>query len=505
MRTLPVPYHRLSGLYPSLFVDLVRGEPRASSFFTVPWRDRAALVERSRRAAAKGLEPQVLDGLRAYHRDLGAPAASLASLEALGRGAAAVVTGQQPSVGFGPLYNLYKAAGALKLAEEVTAAGVPCVALFWNHSDDTRGGDAVAFPDRENKVREVPLPPGEEPGRPLYETGSAEALRMFALKLAESLPRTEFSEGLGELLLATQRGSIAESFSRLLLATLGKRGLVVLEPRHLAGARSAALFDAHLRDPGRLSKAVEEGRAAVVGSRYEDHLGREVGLDLFDVYGGRRTRLEAPGTSKGRLSAGVALRPILQDAVLPSCAYVGGPSEVGYQAVLGPAYAAFGVEPAVLIPRPTATLLEPKVLRALEGAEPGEGLFGGPARAAAPEEEVLGRLERLGGRWAGEAAEALGPLAGEASLTRALEKTSGKLKEALGALAGRVRDELERREETGRGRRARLAAHARPLGRLQERVFTPLYYAALFGPGLIEALAGAVDVRSDSHQCIEIL
>lgn len=504
MKTSFVPYHRLAGLYPSLFVDVVRGEPRAAKLFALPWRDPKALLERARRAAARGLEPGVGDVLRAYHHDLGAPAESLKGVERLRQGAAAVVTGQQPSVGFGPLYNLYKAAGALKLAKEVEAAGVPCVPVFWNHSDDTRGGESVFFPDRENKIREIPLPPGEA-GRPLYEAGSPEALRMFAIALGEALPRTEFSAPLDALLKSTHTGTIAESFSRLLLALFGREGLVVLEPRHLEGARAAALFEAHQRQPERLAKAVEEGRRSVLAEHYEDHLGRDVGLDLFEIRGGRRIRVETPGAGKGRLSAGVALRPLLQDAVLPTCAYVGGPSEVGYQAALGPAYAAFGVEPPVVVPRPTATLLEPKLLRALEGKEPGEGLFGAAGPAAAPEDEILGRLGALGERWTAEAAAILGGLGEAPSLARALERTSGKVGEALGALAGRVKEELERREETGRGRRSRLDAHARPLGKLQERVFTPLYYAALFGPDILGALARALDVRAEQHQCIEIL
>jgi uncharacterized protein YllA (UPF0747 family) len=297
---------------------------------------------------------------------------------------------------------------------------------------------------------------------------------------------------------------VAECFSRLLLELFGREGLLVLEPRQLDGERSARLFDEHQRHPERLAKAVEEGREAVLAEMYEDHLGREVGLDLFEIAGGRRSRVEAPGKAKGRLSAGVALRPILQDAVLPTCAYVGGPSEVGYQAALGPAYAAFGVEPPVVAPRPTATLLEPKILRALEGVDLAEAILGEGVTAPAPEEEILRRLESLGERWSAEAVDVLGPLGQGPSLARALEKTSGKVREALGALAGRVKEELERREETGRGRRARLLAHLRPLGKPQERVFTPLYYASLFGPDVLPRLAAALDARGEAHQSIEI-
>ncbi|HEX7899963.1 MAG TPA: bacillithiol biosynthesis BshC [Planctomycetota bacterium] len=498
MNRSAVPYHRLRSLYPSLFIDVVGGEPRASKLFRHPWRDPAALVARAKRAAEKGMEKGVLDALRAYHIDLDAPKESRASLDLLGKGAAIVITGQQPAVALGPLYNLYKAAGAIQLAKEVGA-----VPVFWNHSDDTRGGESAAFPDREHKVREVPLPPGE-PGKPLYEAGTPEAFRMFVGALGEALPRTEHTDRVNELLRRTQVGSIAEAFSRLLLALFGPEGLVVLEPRHLEGERAAKLFDEHQRHPERLSKAVEAGREAVVREMYEDHLGRDVGLDLFEIKGSRRTRVEAPGAGKGRLSAGVALRPLLQDAVLPTCAYVGGPSEVGYQAALGPAYDAFGIEPPVVAPRPTATLLEPKITRALEGGDLAGALIGEGATAPGPEEDVLRRLEELRERWTAEAADALGPLRGP-SLERALEKTTGKVREALGALSGRVKDELERREETGRGRRARLLAHLRPLGKPQERVFTPLYYAALYGPDVLPRLAAALDVRSESHQRIEIL
>ena len=38
------------------------------------------------------------------------------------------------------------------------------------------------------------------------------------------------------------------------------------------------------------------------------------------------------------------LRPLLQDRLLPTAAYVGGPAEIAYHAQIGPAYAAFDAE-----------------------------------------------------------------------------------------------------------------------------------------------------------------
>lgn len=510
LKTRFVGYDLLGAHYPSLFVSYLRDDGRAAAFFAHRYRDPEALAARARAAAGRGLEREVLGALREYHDGLGAPAEARQALEKLGRGAAAVVTGQQPSPGAGPLYNLYKAATAIRLAEWIESRGVPCVAVFWNHSDDVRRpGLGVAFPDRENRVREVPLPPPEEPHAPLYEEGSDEALRLFGAVLAEALPATEFRPGLAERIREAHRGSVAECFSRTLWNFLGRRGLVIVEPRHLGGVRQAELFERHLAEPDLLARAVEEGRSAVRAAGFEDQLGREVGLDLFEIRGGRRLRWEGRGRPAGRLSAGVALRPLVQDAVLPTCAYVGGPSEVGYQAALLPAYRAFGIDPPVIFPRATGTVLEPKIARLAEKAgladaelfAGGEALlprFLGPGAPDAPAD-----LARLGERWMEEVDRRLGSLASLPSVRRARERTAAKVGEALGALAERVREEQSRRETTGRGQWAKLVTHVLPGGKLQERVFTPLYYACLFGPSWAGEVVGALDPFAFAHALLE--
>lgn len=485
-------------------------DKRTSAFFAHSYRDREALLARAGKAAGRGLEREVLEALREYHRRLDAPAEAREALEKLGRGAAAVVTGQQPSPGAGPLYNLYKAITAIRLAEGIDSRGIPCVAVFWNHSDDVRRpGLGVSFPDRENRVREVPLPPPEEPHAPFYEAGSDEALRMFGAVLAEALPATEFRPELADRIRAAHRGSVAECFSRTLWDLLGRRGLVMVEPRHLEGTRQSELFDRHLADPNRLSRAVEEGREAVRAAGFEDQLGRGVGLDLFEIRGGRRLRWEGRGRPAGRLSAGVALRPLLQDAVLPTCAYVGGPSEVGYQAALLPAYRAFGIEPPVVFPRATATILEPKIVRIVQKAGLSEAeLFAGGAallpRFLGPGgADVTEELARLGAKFLEEVdrcLEALGPLP---SVRRARERTAAKVQEALAALAERVREEQARQETTGRGQWAKLLTHVLPGGKLQERVFTPLYYTCLFGPSWIGEVLEALDPFAFAHALLE--
>ena len=60
------------------------------------------------------------------------------------------------------------------------------------------------------------------------------------------------------------------------------------------------------------------------------------------------------------------LRPLAQDHLLPTAAYVGGPAEIAYHAQIGPSYAHFGIPRPPLLPRPGVTLVEPAQARVLE-------------------------------------------------------------------------------------------------------------------------------------------
>jgi uncharacterized protein YllA (UPF0747 family) len=79
---------------------------------------------------------KVSEILERQNRAWGASGKALANIERLRRGAVAAVTGQQVGLFGGPLFSIFKALTAVKLAEQATAAGVDCVPVFWLATED---------------------------------------------------------------------------------------------------------------------------------------------------------------------------------------------------------------------------------------------------------------------------------------------------------------------------------------------------------------------------------
>ena len=97
--------------------------------------------EQAKNAAAKlNYDPArraaVAAVLERQNGDWGMSEAARRNLRRFRAGAAAVVSGHQLSFFGGPAYSFYKALSAIKMAEEITAAGTECVPIFWLASED---------------------------------------------------------------------------------------------------------------------------------------------------------------------------------------------------------------------------------------------------------------------------------------------------------------------------------------------------------------------------------
>jgi len=461
MRIERVPLSALPDHFRPIAAAFAADDPRLRTRFPVSWRDDPALKEHARRAASRGLDPDVkLDPGPAFDK--------------LKKGAPAVVAGQQPSVALGPMYNVYKAMTAVRWARKLDA-----VPVFWNHSDD----------DNLEGLNRVATPEGAVEAS--WSGEGALAFRKATLDL-DALAR------LGADVSRLQRhGDVAGDFTRLLHALFGDE-LLVVEPRQLDGPRAREVLRKAMAEPARVQTAIDQGGERLKDLGFERALGHSLGSNVYAFEGPRRVRAES---ADGRLSAGVAMRLIVQDAVLPTALVIAGPNELAYLAQLRELYEAFGRTGPVVAPRITATLVDPKAARvaAALGAS-GASLLSGEAalRRGAVRSDLLAEVDSLSEdlRRRLEAIEG-GPGGPVRDATR---KTREKLKTILAAYRERVLQSGEEADGVGADRARKLAAHLTPEGKLQERVMSVWHFLAVAGKDLVKTLTDELDPFCPDHQ-----
>jgi len=305
------------------------------------------------------------------------------SLDLLSRpGTVAVVTGQQVGLFSGPAYTVYKALTAARLAEQLTSQGIPAVPIFWvatedhdfaevNHSFvfDGEHHPVILRVDGENGTER---PVGTIP----IDTPPLDRLR-------KALAAFPFGEEAADLVAgAYQPGAtFGRAFQALLERLLGGRGLLFIDPLDDAVRRLAAplLRDA-LQDGKNLhAKLMERNRELeAAGYHAQVHLEAKTSL-VFLLEGGRRITLRKQNgdyVSKDRrysaaelaelaehLSPNALLRPVVQDYILPTVAYVGGPAELAYMAQSQVIYEDLLQRMPVMLARSGFTLLDAKTAK----------------------------------------------------------------------------------------------------------------------------------------------
>lgn len=455
-------------------------------------------------------------------------------LEAVLRGEGCFVsTGHQPVLFLGPLYVLYKALTAIELARALEARwGRPVVPLFWIAADDHDWDEVgrTALLDVEGDLRAVELePPEGRAARPVGPSPLGPGIETRIETLFSALPDSDFAPALADAVGEAYRpdATMTVAFAALLRSILGDRGYAWLDSDAPALKEAAGpLFREILEDPERALGAAERGARALEEAGFDPPITRlEEALPLFFDTGARRERLyvgdggirpgregapeplavwlrrleEAPGS----FSPNVASRPVLESYLLPIAATVLGPGETAYWSQLPPLFEAFDVSFPVTHPRAAWLLVERHIRRLLDrfGLGPDDLSDGGDAAAAELTESSRPReVERAIGLLRGAVGEGLSDVEGairEAlpGVKAAVGKARKGLFDAIGELESVVDRETRRRLEIEIGQIRRCAEQLFPDGAPQERVSSPFYYLARYGPALVDRLAEETGVR----------
>ncbi|MBI5363090.1 MAG: bacillithiol biosynthesis cysteine-adding enzyme BshC [Planctomycetes bacterium] len=450
--------------------------------------------------------------------------------------ACVVVTGQQPGLCASPLYSLYKALHALRLARRLSQAWErPVVPLFWNHADDHDVAEVhhLHVLNANLDLQKVGLA-GMSSGRQMLSriVLDEERQRLGAIRalLGDLVRDTPHGERVLAMLLPRHGESLARAFTRTFTELLGPLGLVVLEPDWIRPAMTRALarlielepssfLDAGsraLRAAG-LEPAIDPANAALLFTI--DERGRRAlrpggeGWKYDDEEGSRTTTELVAELVQDPLawSPGALLRPLVQDLCLPVAAYVGGWGELAYHAQLAELRLAAGVPATPFVPRISITLVDPETRVALTKVEASvadvlraRGEFA-VARSQEPPPPVLARLRAIASsaaRDVGALREDLAEL--DPSLPVLARRTIDQVKGSIETLAEKA--ERVHQNKTGKGRRheRRLNNALFPRGEPQERVLGPLASLARFGDAWLAELAGELDPFPAEHLVLHL-
>lgn len=521
-----------------LFADFLSYSPQVRSFYPRSPRFSEWLAQQQPNLRYDGHRREQVAGiLERQNRGWNASPKTLANIERLKRGACVAVTGQQVGLFGGPLFSLFKALSAVKLAEEASAAGVDCVPVFWLATEDHDLAEVnnTALPNSEGVLQKITVSSQGLPEAPVGTIHFGPEIEPLVAAASDLLGASEVTDALRDAYRPGE--TLGSAFAFLFTRLFSGWGVILMdasdpklhavgEPIYRAAIERAAELDEALLARGKDLEAAGYHQQVKVtpsstlvftfreGARVPIHRringANEVEFLVRAEKISKSALLEQVAQAPQNFSANVLLRPVLQDYLLPTLVYTGGSAEVAYFAQAAVVYEALLRYVTPVLPRFSATLVEPKPQRLLEryGLKLID-LFHGPEKLR----------ERLGERALPTDLQAAFDQASsqvEASLSR-IREALGRLDPTLVDAASRAGSKIQYQLEHLRASAARaelrqselLARHAEALTNalypekaLQEREIAGVYFLARQGIDLLQQIYDAIHTDCLDHQVI---
>jgi len=527
-----------------LFTDYLYDFARVSPFFRFdPFQQESFFKAAQSLRYEDALRRQVAAALREQNRALVAGEAGQKTFENLEKleqsDCYAVVTGQQVGLFTGPAFALYKALTAIKLARHLSDQGLKAVPVFWLASEDhdlaevnhcfLRNSEGV--PQRLEYTVDPPAPDA-----PVGTLRFTEAILPLLEPLRAMAGDSPAGRQIVEMLAECYRPGegFGTAFGRFIARLFAAYGVVVadqMDPRlHQLGA---GVFREAIESAPTLREELIRRNRQLSDAGY--HLQVRVTENsslLFLHANGQRTALRTRDsqfvTAQGRdysteellgilerqpesFSPNVLLRPIFQDALLPTVCYVAGPSELAYLAQAGALYEKLPGRMPVIFPRASFTVLEAPIARLLRKYELSfSDIHAGKqalreklgARFMPPDLVENFREAQAGLEKNLEAIQtALAKL--DPTLVDAAVHSGRKMQYQLSSLERKAAAAIQSRTEQIERDALRLENSLYPHKTLQERVYGGISLLAQYGPAFLDRVYDQISLRSRDHHVID--
>jgi bacillithiol synthase len=520
-----------------LFADYLYDFRRLSEFYPYPPFENASFQKAAESIRMdRSSRHQVASVLEEQNRRFGASEKVFENLTKFeDPGTVAVVTGHQVGLFSGPAFGLYKGLTAVKLARRLSEQGLNAVPVFWlaTEDHDLEEVNHCYAQDREGNPRRLHYP-GEAPvpNSPVGEIPFTEAILPVLDELRSLLPESasgaELLENLGEFYRPGR--SFGEAFGGWMARQFAEFGVIMVDPRdaRLHGLSSRVFRMAIESAPELLGDLVERGHRLIgAGYHAQVHVGDGFSLLFVHVNGERRALRLREGkfvTSQGdsysaqellaqlerqpeTISANVLLRPIMQDSLLPTVAYVGGPSELAYLAQAGAIYKPILGRMPVIFPRASFTLLDGASHRLLKKYELSlPDVFAGKQalREKLAARHLPADLAESFRRTAANIEENMQAIQAALSkldptLVDAAANSCRKMQYQLQTIEHKANAAIQKRSEQIERDASRLENSLFPKKTPQERFYSGIHFLARHGSGFLQELYEQIPLDSGDH------
>ncbi|MGA9798525.1 MAG: bacillithiol biosynthesis cysteine-adding enzyme BshC [Terriglobales bacterium] len=485
---------------------------------------------------------RVADILERQNRAWDASPKTLENIARLRGGALALVTGQQVGLFGGPLFSIFKALSTVKLAQEAREAGLDCVPIFWlattDHDLDEISHVSLLGPD--GSLQKLSSTTHGLPDAPVGTVTFGPEIEPLVEAAAGLLGDSEVTKFLREAYRPGE--NFGSAFARLFSRLFADWGVILLDasdpelhriaaPVYSAAIECASELDDALLARGRELEAAGYHQQVKVtpsstllftlrdGARIPIHRQARAGAESFLVehQGKDETISEAEmlrriASNPEQFSANVLLRPVVQDYLLPTLAYVGGAAEIAYFGQGAVVYKALLGRATPILPRFSATIVEAKPQALLERyglAVP--DLFQGPdfLRETLAKHALPSDLQAAFDHAESSLKQALG------SIQQSLERLDKTLVEAAANAGSKMQYQVEQlrsraaraelRQSEILGRKAEFLSNALYPGKvLQEREIGGVYFVARQGQALLQNLYNTLRTDCLDHQIISL-
>jgi bacillithiol synthase len=517
-----------------LFLDFLYAFPKVSRYYGYPPFAAADLLKGEPPRQSPEHRSQVAEVLAEQNRRWGASSKTLSNIELLKEGAAAVVTGQQVALFGGPAYTFYKALTAINLAQMAMDAGNRAVPIFWMATEDHDLAEVnhLSFPSVDGILRRLETTAHGVEGQPVGSIALGQDVGPHIRWIKNNFGTGELCSWLEECY--PPGSTFADAFAQLLTRVFRDSGLIIVDPSDSRFRKiSAGLYSQVISQSQSLNRQLLDRNRELESAGYHAQVKvTESTSLLFAIQEGRRAPIhrrngrfaigaqtlspeqlqQQIADAPEQFSANALLRPVVQDYLFPTLAYIGGSAEVAYFAQSEVLYQELLGRTTAILPRFSATLIEPRVAQWLKKYQltpkdvmrPEADLQIELARKGLPR-DLQGKME--GSKSALDAMlkplkESLRNL--DPTVAQAAEVASRKMHYQLERLGGRAaRAEMRRNQEISRHAVALLSA-LYPEHGLQERTIPWAYFLAKYGSGLKDDLIANVQLECPDHQLIPL-